>query len=125
MQRLTVIIGAVMILLGIVTFYASGAVHFTALIPAIFGALLLVCALLASKEHLRMHAMHGAATVSLLGILGTISSLGHIGALMNGTSDRPMAIQAKLIMLALSTIYLAFCVRSFIDARRARKSGQA
>jgi len=122
MQRLTAIFGALELLLGIGTYLGTGAQHVTALIPALFGALLLICAALYSKEKLRMHVMHAAALIGLLGILGTISALGQLPALMNGVAERPLAVQSKLIMLVFSAVYLAFCVRSFIDARRSRKA---
>jgi len=57
---------ALMILLGAGGFFATGAEHPTALMPAAAGILLIVLGLLARNPKLRMHAMHGAALIGLL-----------------------------------------------------------
>ena len=58
--------------LGLAGFYGTGATHYTALIPAGFGALFLVLGLLALKASLRKHAMHVAAMLGLLGCAFTL-----------------------------------------------------
>lgn len=57
---------ALMILLGAGGFFATGAEHPTALMPAAAGILLIVLGLLVRNPKLRMHAMHGAALIGLL-----------------------------------------------------------
>lgn len=122
MIKLTFIFGVIEIFLGLVAFLGTGSSHFTALIPSFFGILLVIAAAVARKDHLRKHAMHGAAMVGLLGAAGTFSSLLKIGALISGTSERPVAVVTQLIFFALSVTFLVLCVRSFIAARKARLS---
>lgn len=121
MAQTTLIYSILYILIGLAGFLGTGAAHFTALIPAIFGVLLLICAQVAKKDHLRMHAMHAAVLIGLLGFLGTASSLTQIGSL--ASAERPAAVLSKFVTCLLSASFVALCVHSFIKARKARESG--
>jgi hypothetical protein len=113
--------GVVLILLGAGYYYGTGLAHPTALIPAGFGAVLLLLGLLALKDSLRKHAMHLAAMVGLLGFLGGAGmGLPKLPALLSGTAERPPAVIEQLIMGAVCLVFVALCVRSFIVARRNR-----
>jgi len=122
MIKLTLTFGAIEILLGLVAFLGTGRAHFTALIPAAFGLLLVVAGLVARKDSLRKHAMHGAAMVALLGAAGTFSSILKINSLLSGTAERPVAVVTQLIFFVLSVTFLVLCVRSFIAAKKARQA---
>ena len=61
--------------------------------------------------------MHAAAAVSLLGILG--SARGPVMAAM-GRPFVGYALAAQIVVLVACAIFLAFAVKSFIDARKAR-----
>jgi len=122
MIKLTLTFGAIEILLGLVAFLGTGRAHFTALIPAAFGLLLVVAGLVARKDSLRKHAMHGAAMVGLLGAAGTFSSILKINSLLSGTAERPVAVITQQIFFVLSVTFLVLCVRSFIAAKKARQA---
>jgi len=122
MIKLTLTFGAIEILLGLVAFLGTGSAHFTALIPAAFGLLLVVAGLVARKDSLRKHAMHGAAMVALLGAAGTFSSILKINSLLSGTAERPVAVITQQIFFVLSVTFLVLCVRSFIAAKKARQA---
>jgi len=120
MPRITVAFSFVYIALGLAGFFLTGAVHKTALIPAVIGAVLLVLGLLGNNEKLRMHVMHAALLIGLLALLGTVRSLTKLPAAFDGTAQRPGAVYAQAATAVLSLVYLAVGVRSFIAARRAR-----
>lgn len=120
MPRITVIFSLIYIALGLGGYFLTGAVHKTALIPAVIGVVLLVLGLLASKEKLRMHVMHAALLIGLLALLGTAGSLLKLPAAFDGTAARPEAVFAQAATAVLSVVYLGLGVRSFIAARRAR-----
>ena len=120
MSRITVIFSLIYIALGLGGYFLTGAVHKTALIPAVIGVVLLVLGLLGSKEKLRMHVMHAALLIGLLALLGTARSLLKLPAAFDGTAARPEAVFAQAATAVLSVVYLAVGVRSFIAARRAR-----
>ena len=95
----------------------------TALIPAFFGAAFLLLGLLASfKESFRKHAMHAAAIVGLFGFLGGLGmGLPKLEIISGQPPKRPEAVTAQIMLGVLCGIYTLQCVKSFIDARKARK----
>ncbi len=129
MALLSITYGVILILLGAEGYYNTiglfGVTELhapTALIPASFGAVLLVCGLLAVKANIRMHVMHVAALVGVLGALGGLGMGGRrLPELLNGTADKPAAIKMQLAMGVICLLFVIMCVKSFIDARRRRK----
>jgi len=123
MAKLTILFGALLIILGLVGFLATGHTHPTALIPAGFGLLLAIFGLLADTPDTkrRMLFMHIAVTLGLLGFLATVMGLIQWFQLMSGKYFAfPSAVQSKAAMCLLCLIFVILCVRSFIAARRAR-----
>jgi hypothetical protein len=108
--------GLILIVLGLASYFLTGGVSVTALIPAFFGAVFVVLAIVARSESARKHAMHAAVALGLLGFLGTLRVL---PALARGEFNRP-AVLAQLMMLVLMAVYVALGVKSFKAARRAR-----
>jgi hypothetical protein len=122
MAKLSVGFGVALILLGLVGYFATGAQSPTALIPAGVGLLLVALGLLARNPKLRMHAMHGAALVGLLGFAGSVSGIGQLAKLLGGAAiARPPAAIARSLMAILCLGFVALAVRSFIMARIARR----
>lgn len=117
MPSTTRLFGLILIVLGIASYVATGRTSLTALIPAIFGAIFVICALIARTESMRKHAMHVAVAV---GLIGALASLGRaIPAVMDGGATRP-AVMSQLVMAALLLVYVYLGVQSFIAARKAR-----
>lgn len=117
MPSTTRLFGLILIVLGIASYVATGRTSLTALIPAIFGAIFVICALVARTESMRKHAMHVAVAV---GLIGALASLGRaIPAVMDGGAARP-AVMSQLVMAALLIVYVYLGVQSFIAARKAR-----
>ena len=117
----TIALGAALVVLGLAGYCLTGAVSLTALIPAAFGLVFLLAGLLARDERRRMHAMHAAVVVALLGFLGSIRGLLDRRR-FDATSARPAAIVAQTIMAVLTLGYIVIAVRSFVQARRARRA---
>lgn len=117
MTSTTRLFGLILIVLGVASYVITERTSVTALIPAIFGAVLVICALIARNESARKHAMHAAVAV---GLIGALASLGRaVPAVMAGEAGRP-AVIAQLVMAVVLLIYVALGVQSFIAARRAR-----
>ena len=117
MPSTTRLFGLILIVLGVASYVATGRTSVTALIPAIFGAVFVICALVARNEAMRKHAMHAAVAV---GLIGALASLGRaIPAVMDGSAARP-AVMSQLAMAALLIVYVYLGVQSFIAARKAR-----
>lgn len=117
MPATTRLFGLVLIVLGIASYALTGRASVTALIPAFFGAVFVILALIARSEAARKHAMHAAVALGLVGFLAT--ALRVLPALARGEFTRP-AVLAQVAMMVLMAIYVALGVKSFKAARRAR-----
>jgi nucleoside recognition membrane protein YjiH len=121
MLALTTWTGGLLVATGVIAYVATDAVSLTALIPAAFGVLLLIAALIGrSSETARKHAMHAGLVVALVGALGALMNVVKIGDHFAGTAERPGAIIASTVMFVLLVVFLVAGVRSFVKARAAR-----
>ncbi len=119
MASTTIGFAAALIVLGLGGYFASGRASITALIPALFGFVLLILGLLARDERRRKHAMHGAAVVGLLGFLGSVSGILKFFQMLGGQQiARPAAAAAQSVMAILCAVFVGLCVRSFVSVRR-------
>lgn len=120
MSSIAITFGSLLIILGGGLYGLSESRSPTSLIPAGFGLVLILCGLVARNEKARMHAMHLAA---LIGLVGLVMPLVMVIRKYASTGEfNPLSGGGQLAMAALSGIFLALCVKSFIDARRARKA---
>lgn len=117
MTATTRLFGVILIVLGIASYTLTGRTSVTALIPALFGAMLVVCALVARNESARKHAMHAAVAIALIGAIASL--IRAMPAVAGGSVTRP-AVLAQLAMAVLLLVYVALGVQSFIAARKAR-----
>ena len=117
--------GALLCILGVL-FYAMGAPGHrspTAFIPLVFGLPIAICGIMARKEQLRRHAMHAAAGLALISLLGSLMGLPKWLTLMRGGAvPRPLASVEQLLMFVISAVFLVLCVRSFSNARRSSEA---
>ena len=126
MARVTYVFGVLLMLVGLVGYFATGSIHPTALIPTWFGLALAVGGFLAvsPSEGRRKLFMHINVTIGLVGLIGAIASAlhsyGHARSL--GMDPDYKALAAQLTMALLLLIYVNLCVRSFIKARRSRQA---
>jgi hypothetical protein len=123
MARITVVFGILLILLGS-AFYAGIAVtqgkapSVTALIPSFAGIPILLLGLVAFREAYRKHAMHVVSVLALLGFL--LPALRLVMQLAGGAEAKPTALASMAGMAVLCGALFALCLKSFVDARRAR-----
>ena len=82
--------------------------------------LIAIAGLVARNPRLRMHAMHGAVLVALLGVLGCVPGVLKLPALLGGTAERPVAVVAQIVTFLVCLGFVVSAVRSFIEARRSR-----
>jgi fucose 4-O-acetylase-like acetyltransferase len=123
MAKLTIGFGILLIVLGIFGFVATGSAHPTALIPVGIGLLFVLFGVMANTEDSkkRMLWMHISVTVALLVFLGMIPACIDVVRLSRGAYfPYPAAVEEKAALALFSLIYVLFCVRSFINARRSR-----
>lgn len=123
MPRTTIGLGIVLIAVGVIAYVATAFASWTALIPAILGAVILICGLIGLKN--QKLGIHIALVVAILGILGTSMNVVQVGALIAGEAERPAAVVTSIITFVLLIVYVVMGVRSFIAARRWKNSTQA
>ena len=128
MPTLSVMCGIVLTALGLVAYLAPEAIGTgkdgtppaamspTSLTPAVIGVLLLLAGLVGMfAEGMRKHAMHLAAVAGLLGTVG-----GLVPVILRDMHYQETAVKVGLTMCLVSAIFLALCVNSFVQARKAR-----
>ena len=121
MPRIIFSFAAIFIVLGVGAYFGTGTQSWTALIPAIFGVLLALAGGFSLKS--LKHGGHMAALLGVLGFLGTAKSLITLPALFAGAPvERPVAAVVQAVMAVLCVVFVALCVKSFIDARRGKKA---
>jgi len=111
-------IGLILMVIGIGGYVATDMASPTALIPAVFG---MVLGYYGRHEATRKTAMHLAMGIALVGILGSMSGLMALPALLSGDAvPMPAAAIARSLMAAVLIIYLVAGIRSFRAARQRR-----
>jgi hypothetical protein len=118
MPTTTRLVGLVLMIVGIASYWLTGRTSITALIPAFLGVVFVLLAYVARNESARKHAMHVAVAIGLLGVLGTLGRA--IPAIVAGQIARP-AVIAQIVTGLLLAYYVFLGVQSFRAARRARK----
>ena len=126
MARVTYVFGVLLILVGLVGYFATGSAHPTALIPTWFGVALAIGGFLAisPSEGRRKLFMHINVTIGLVGLIGAVASAvhGYEHARSLGMNPDCKALTAQLAMAVLLLVYVNLCVRSFIQIRRSRQA---
>ncbi len=125
MPAITLLVAMLLLAVGVGGFVASATHAPTALIPALLGVLLAVCAAVARRPKARRHAMHAAVLLALLGLLGSLPGLLRLPAFLSGQPVvRPLAVLAQSATVGLCFVYLLVAIRSFVQARRERLAAQ-
>lgn len=125
MAKVTIIFAILLIILGLVGYFGTGSKAPTALIPTWFGLALGVGGALAISPSptRRKIFMHVNVTIGLIGCIGAfivaLQGYGHARSL--GQDPDYIAFAAKFAMGMILLTYTILCVRSFIEARRARQ----
>lgn len=124
MAKLSLLFAVLLIVLGLVSYFGTGSQHPTALIPTWFGLAIGVFGFLAisPSEARRKLFMHINVTIGLIGFLGAAwrALLGYGHARAEGIDPDKIALGAQVTMAALLLIYVAMCIKSFVEARRTR-----
>jgi hypothetical protein len=123
MAKLTIGFGILLIALGVFGYVYTGSAHPTSLIPAGIGLFFVLFGVMANTENSkkRMLWMHISVTVALLVFLGTIpADIDTIRLSRGAFFAHPAAVEEKGALSLLCLLYVLFCIRSFIAARRTR-----
>jgi hypothetical protein len=124
LDRVSLVIGTLLIALGVGGYVGSDFASKTALIPSYFGAAIALCGLIVLlKPAARKHAMHAAATVALIGFVAAAIRL--VKGLAGDTPPSTLTLVSLTGMALLCGLFVILAIQSFKAARRARQSASA
>lgn len=117
MPKIAVTVGTLLVLQGVGFYFMSVSASRspTALIPAVFGVLLLFLGLVGFRDPWRKHAMHAAVLVALLGLIAPIGRLVKVGL---SASSAGISL---VLMIVLCGGFVLLGIKSFRDARRQQR----
>lgn len=111
---LLVVVGAIGYAYGM----NAGTASVTALIPAFFGIVLILCGAIGMvADGVRKHLMHLAVVVALLGFILTAGRL--VMKLATGGLEASAAVVSQSAMAVVCLIFVVLAIRSFAAARSA------
>lgn len=122
MSKLTLTIGGILVVVGVVAYVVTGAASVTALIPAIVGVVLLACGAVAGSTRFSRVGLGAAMVIALLGAAGALQNVIELPDLFAGTAEVPSAVITSTIMLVLLLFYLVMGTRALVLARRSAAS---
>jgi hypothetical protein len=126
MPKVTIVFGLLLCGLTAVVLLIKQEFMGTWLIPSAVGLPLILLGLVAAKSAAyRMHVMHAAVTIALLGgllalVRGVTSLVGWL--FFQSKPMQPLAAGMIWAMTLLCFIFVGLCVQSFIAARKAREN---
>ena len=120
MPQVTLVIGSLLTLLGVISYFLTAGTSLTALIPSVFGVIFIALGQISKKESARKHVMHFAIGLAMVGFLGVaVRSCSPFVSMLQGNHvEHGGAVIAQVIMAILCLILLAYGIRSFVVARR-------
>jgi hypothetical protein len=121
MDKVTILFGLLLIVLGVAGYVGTGWHAPTALIPLYVGVVFACLGVFARRAtpKRRKVVMHIAVTLGLLSFLGTAIGIWKFIQMERGyPMARPIAVEDQAVMSMMALIYVLLCVRSFIKARR-------
>lgn len=123
MAIVTIVVGIILAAIA----YGGAHIYGGGLHPLAVGVILIVCGFFANTENAKRRKlwMHIAVTIGLLGFLvpGIMSGIEYARWRSTGVATPALAlIYEQMLVSAICLAYVAMCVRSFIAARRNRRT---
>ena len=114
--KLAILSGSILILWGVISFFASDSGSMTALIPSFFGVPLAILGTLSIRnESNKHHYMHASMIFALFSVLGGL----RIFQLEDASN---LTLASHLILLVVGIIFMVGGILSFRHARKLRES---
>lgn len=125
MPLATIAFGLILLVASLATYAAADAPDNKALLPAFLGLLVLACGVASLiKKDLRMHLMHAAVLLALVGVIVPLWPLYKFLA-KNLEGDEGLRNIGIIVTMFASALYIYAAVQSFVAARRKRKIAKA
>ncbi len=128
MARLTIVFGVLLMAVAVGAYFIAGAGHSAGTLhPAGLGVLLVLCGALGWTNDLKRRAlwMHIAVLVGLIGVGFGLKGAFQVFQLSHGVDlPNPIGVEERALVCLISLIFVAFCIRNFIENRRTRLANQ-
>lgn len=122
MPLATIAFGLILLVVSLATYAAADDPPFIALLPAFLGLLALACGVASVvKKNLRMHFMHVAVLLALVGVVVPLWLMVQFLAVELRGDEGLKAIRI-FVTVTVSGLYLYAAIQSFVAARRKRKA---
>lgn len=116
MSRISMATGIILIVLGGLAYALTAFASWTALIPALFGLLFIVCGLIGFINQ-TIGAVLGII-LAVAGVVGTGMNLVELGSVFTGVSEQPAAVITSTITCVLLVAYVVVMSRGLMNAYR-------
>ena len=100
------VLGSLLILLGVVSYVASGGASVTAMIPAFFGVPILLLGWMAHKGIAKQPLLWICVVLAIVGLLGAARGVVQLPTLLDGSAERPLAIIAQTLMAVFCLLFV-------------------
>lgn len=115
---LSIVLGFVLVILGVGAYVLSEFASITALIPAVFGVLIVLLGVMGHQTGRDRLAIYGIGLLAVLGVLGSARGLPDVIALLAGESvDSIIAAVSQGAMIAICLVLLAIVAKFVLDTR--------
>ncbi|RBI59397.1 hypothetical protein DMJ13_22510 [halophilic archaeon] len=116
---LGIVLGIALVVLGIGAYVLSDFASITALIPALFGALIAILGVVGRQQPARHRvAAYGIGLLAVLGVLGSTRGIPVIIALLTGEAvDSVIAAVSQGVMIVICLVLLAAVIQFIRNAR--------
>lgn len=115
---LSVVLGFALVVLGAGAYVLSDFASITALIPAVFGALIVLLGVMGYQRSRDRLAIYGIGLLAVLGVLGSARGIPDVLALLTGGAvDSIIAAVSQGAMIAICLVLLAAVVKFLRETR--------
>jgi uncharacterized membrane protein (UPF0136 family) len=117
MAKMTLIFATLLIITGLVGYFAAQSSSLTALIPLCFGLVIGLCGLIGLNEALERQALLGATLVGFLGFVGSAMRVPKSYTKMTEASSSSLAFVMQATMAGLCLLFIILCIRWILTNR--------
>lgn len=116
LSKLTIGVGFILFILGLVSYVLSGMASVTALIPSILGAILAIFGILIYKKIYTEISIYISGIISIIGLLGSLRGIPQtVTFISGGEVTRPLAVISQTITVILAFILIIAIIKNKME----------
>jgi hypothetical protein len=123
-QKISLNVGVLLIILSFFTFVATEFESYTALIPAAFGLVFAALGLLSRKIPEMEHTfMNAGMLLAIFGLAATVDAIVLFAGIISGEPpERVIAVGSRAFMALLCGAFILFRLKEFLKSMKGRKA---